>query len=75
MLRLSIAWPPVCQVCGHPILSLDTGIVVLSDEESLPATKRARYAVHGFCITEEPSSCMDLRDFAKLVDRRYNRFL
>lgn len=69
MLRLSIAWPPVCHVCGQPILSLDTGVVVLSDEESLPAPQRARFAAHGFCLTEEPASLMDLRDFAKLVER------
>lgn len=66
MLRLSIAWPPVCQVCGQPILSFDTGVVVLSDEAK-PETERARFAVHGFCMTGENAGAMDLRDFARLV--------
>lgn len=67
MRRLSIAWPPICQVCGQPILNLDTGVVVLSEDAGLPTTERARFAVHGFCLSEEPPGCMDLRDFAKLV--------
>lgn len=69
MHRLSIAWPPVCEVCGHAILNLDTGLVVLSDEVK-PEIERARFAVHEFCRSEEHSPCMDLRDFAKLVQRR-----
>jgi hypothetical protein len=75
MPRLSIAWPPVCERCGQPILSLDTGVVVLSDEEK-PDLERARFAVHGYCLTGENSSCMDLRDFAKLVRKmaRTDRF-
>lgn len=68
MPRLSIAWPPNCEVCGQPILSLDTGVVVLSDETK-PEVERARFAVHQYCMTEEHPSCMDLRDFAKLVRR------
>lgn len=75
MPRLSIAWPPVCHVCGQPILSLDTGVVVLSDEAK-PEVERARFAVHGFCTTEEHPASMDLRDFAKLVRKmsRSERF-
>jgi hypothetical protein len=75
MLRLSIAWPPVCEVCGQPILNFDTGVVVLSDEAK-PEIERARFAVHAFCTTGEHTASMDLRDFARLVERmaRSNRF-
>lgn len=72
MLRLSIAWPPVCDVCGQPILSLDTGVVVLSDEAK-PEIERARFAVHGFCMRGEHAPTMDLRDFAKLVRKQERR--
>lgn len=76
MRRLSIVWPPICQVCGQPILNFDTAVVVLSEDAGLSETERARFAVHGFCITEAPPLCMDLRDFAKLVQRleRNERF-
>jgi hypothetical protein len=75
MPRLSIAWPPVCDVCGQPILNFDTGVVVLSDEAK-PEIERARFAVHGFCATGEHALAMDLRDFAKLVQKtaRTDRF-
>lgn len=75
MPRLSIAWPPVCEICGQPILSLDTGVVVLSDEPK-PEVERARFAAHGFCLTGEHPSCMDLRDFAKIIRKmeRNDRF-
>lgn len=75
MLKLPIPWPPICEACGQPILSLDTGVVVVSEDATVPEIERARFALHGFCATEELRNAVDLREFAKLVKKaeRKNR--
>lgn len=73
MVKLSIPWPPVCTLCGQSILSLDTGVVVMSDDLTLPEIDRAKYAQHRFCAVEEPPYSIDLRDFAALVHKAVRR--
>lgn len=73
MVKLPIPWPPVCHVCGQPILNLDTGVIVISDDVTLPDIERAKFALHGFCATEEPAHSVDLREYAKLVQREVRK--
>ena len=67
MLKLPSRGLPYATGAGIPILNLDTDVVILSDNDLLPEIERAQFALHGFCVTEQPSYCVDLREFAKLV--------
>lgn len=68
MPKLSFPWPPVCHLCGRPILTYDTAVVVLSHDTTVREIERAKYVLHRFCAGEELTHhSLDLRLFAELV--------